>query len=181
MLQHELGQGQTAFKWHKRSRDNASQVVVSAASTEGPTTGVSSTVDPQPETDSGPEAQQESREGDNRERTTSSNQPKSLSTSVDDTTLEAQDAPLVQALSSMNTADSPSSSPTPDTPPTLTPDELAKVRAQVASVVALGNQPSPLISPACSSYFIEPMEWMGETLLGQVEGKVRLCDTSLLE
>ena len=64
----------------------------------------------------------------------------------------------------------------PSSPPPLTPDELARVRAQVASVVALGAQPSlsPLTPQACSSYFVEPVEWMQPMLVGQVEGKVRL-------
>ena len=55
------------------------------------------------------------------------------------------------------------------TPVPVTPTELAELRAHLASVVAMGN--SSYIK--CSSYFIEPVEWMEATLLGQVEGKVR--------
>ena len=64
--------------------------------------------------------------------------------------------------------------PTPTTPPPLTPTELARVRAHVASVVALGNQSTDHVSQACSSYFLEPVEWMEPALLGSVEGKVRV-------
>ena len=60
----------------------------------------------------------------------------------------------------------------PTSPPPLTPDELARVRAQVAS---LTTHSSPLTPHTCSSYFIEPVEWMEPTLLGHVEGKVRAC------
>ena len=60
----------------------------------------------------------------------------------------------------------------PTSPPPLTLDELARVRAQVAS---LATHSSPLTPHTCSSYFIEPVEWMEPTLLGHVEGKVRVC------
>ncbi len=62
----------------------------------------------------------------------------------------------------------------PPSAPALTPADMARVRAQVASVVALGNQSWVRVSSACSSYFIEPVEWMGDLLLGEVEGKVSL-------
>ena len=52
--------------------------------------------------------------------------------------------------------------------PQYSPDDLAKVRAEVGSVVALSSQPSK----ACSSFFLEPLEWMETALLGTVEGKV---------
>ena len=55
------------------------------------------------------------------------------------------------------------------TPVPVTPTELAELRAHLASVVAMGNSSSI----KCSSYFIEPVEWMEATLMGQVEGKVR--------
>ena len=60
----------------------------------------------------------------------------------------------------------------PTSPPPLTLDELTRVRAQVAS---LATHSSPLTPHTCSSYFIEPVEWMEPTLLGHVEGKVRVC------
>ena len=60
----------------------------------------------------------------------------------------------------------------PTSPPPLTLDELARVRAHVAS---LATHSSPLTPHTCSSYFIEPVEWMEPTLLGHVEGKVRVC------
>ena len=64
----------------------------------------------------------------------------------------------------------------PTSPPPLTLDELARVRAQVAS---LATHSSPLTPHTCSSYFIEPVEWMEPTLLGHVEGKVRVCCSEL--
>lgn len=64
----------------------------------------------------------------------------------------------------------------PTSPPPLTLDELARVRAQVAS---LATHSSPLTPHTCSSYFIEPVEWMEPTLLGHVEGKVRICCSEL--
>ena len=64
----------------------------------------------------------------------------------------------------------------PTSPPPLTLDELARVRAQVAS---LATHSSPLTPNTCSSYFIEPVEWMEPTLLGHVEGKVRGCCSEL--
>ena len=64
----------------------------------------------------------------------------------------------------------------PTSPPPLTLDELARVRAQVAS---LTTHSSPLTPNTCSSYFIEPVEWMEPTLLGHVEGKVRICCSEL--
>lgn len=51
----------------------------------------------------------------------------------------------------------------------VTPPELAELRAHLASVVATDSCSS---SPQCSSYFIEPVEWMEAILLGHVEGKV---------
>ena len=58
-----------------------------------------------------------------------------------------------------------------DSPPhtDVTPEGLAKVRAQVATVMSLSR---PSTSDSCSSYFVEPMEWMESALLGRVEGKV---------
>ena len=64
----------------------------------------------------------------------------------------------------------------PTSPPPLTLDELARVRAQVAS---LATHSSPLTPNTCSSSFIEPVEWMEPTLLGHVEGKVRGCCSEL--
>lgn len=87
-----------------------------------------------------------------------------------------EEVTLSESAISKDPAD-PISSPPPastesDSPPPFSPSELAKVRAQAALVIALGNQPSTLTSPACSSYFIEPVEWMDPLLLGSTEGKV---------
>ena len=172
VLPHELGQGQAAFKWHKRSKPGESAVSPR-------------TVRPPPGSGEGVEVlKQKTGEGEEDQ----------VAASLEDLQIQSQENtdrdchfPLVATgdISSEtgnsssgaesgtttggNTAKSPSSSPPP-----LTPDELARVRAQVASVVALGAQPSlsPLTPQACSSYFVEPVEWMQPMLLGQVEGKV---------
>jgi hypothetical protein len=63
--------------------------------------------------------------------------------------------------------------PVPDhTPVPVTPTELAELRAHLATVVAMDTSSSCSASPNCSSYFIEPVEWMETLLLGHVEGKV---------
>ena len=56
-------------------------------------------------------------------------------------------------------------------PVPVIPTELAKLRAQLASMVATDSSSSSS-SARCSSYFVEPVEWMEAILLGQVEGKV---------
>lgn len=128
-MQHELGKGQSAFKWHKRSKpetfslqDQPSDHLVAD------------------EVDSPEESEQQGGE-----------------TFTEDFTMDDS--------SSVN-----SSSPTSK----YSPDDLAKVRAEVTSVVALSNQPtSSHPSKTCSSFFLEPLEWMEPALLGTVEGKVR--------
>ena len=57
-------------------------------------------------------------------------------------------------------------------PVPVTSTELATLRAHLASVVAAESS-SCSASPSCSSYFIEPVEWMETFLLGHVEGKVK--------
>jgi hypothetical protein len=54
----------------------------------------------------------------------------------------------------------------------VTPAELAELRAHLATVVAMDTTSSYSASPSCSSYFIEPVEWMETLLLRHVEGKV---------
>lgn len=54
-------------------------------------------------------------------------------------------------------------------PAPLTPADISNAREEVIALRAKG---APLILPACSSYFIEPVAWMGQALLGHMEGKV---------
>ena len=64
--------------------------------------------------------------------------------------------------------------PIPDQPPVpVTPTELAELRAHLATVVAMDST-SYSASSKCSSYFIEPVEWMETLLLGHIEGKVKV-------
>ena len=199
MLQHELGGGQAAFKWHKRSRQDplpptygpgqgtvAGQTV--AALSDGKTgSPVEDTVEERGEgsldgfreietavadltleggratTSLGTGTAPDSPNGRSSEQSPQ-NQDTDGKEPNDHVTKEPE-APLGH----------PGTSPplTPTTPPPLTPTELARVRAQVASVVAHGNRSPAHVSQACSSYFIEPVEWMESALLGSVEGKVR--------
>ena len=52
-----------------------------------------------------------------------------------------------------------------------TSSEQAKVRAMLAEMVARDHQVRACY-PACSSVFIEPVEWVGSSVLGNNEGKV---------
>lgn len=56
-------------------------------------------------------------------------------------------------------------------PAPLTPADLSKMREELASIVVHGGQGSSTFA-ACTSYFIEPVAWMGQALLGHMEGKV---------
>ena len=46
------------------------------------------------------------------------------------------------------------------------------VHKGVKGSVSLGEGQKSDSSPICSSHFIEPVEWMKELLLGNMEGKV---------
>lgn len=203
VLQHELGGGQTAFKWHKRSRQHpppptygpgpvADHTVAASRDSKARSTaektvgergegsldgfGAAETALADLTLEGGGRATVSvdtgtapvSSEDHSQSKQTSQNQETDGSKEQEGlVTLPVQEpeAPLVH----------PGTSPplTPTTPPLLTPTELAKVRAQVASVVALGKESTAGVSQACSSYFIEPVEWMESALLGSVEGKVR--------
>ena len=49
--------------------------------------------------------------------------------------------------------------------------DLAKLRAQLASIKLTSSSRYDAI---CSSFFIEPVEWMAPLLVGHKDGKVRL-------
>ena len=53
-----------------------------------------------------------------------------------------------------------------------TPSPLAEVATATRNEVAQLAFSSPVLSPSCTSYFIEPVAWMGDALLSHVEGKV---------
>ena len=58
---------------------------------------------------------------------------------------------------------------TPSLLPTET--EASAMRREVGTLLAQRAVHSSL-SPSCTSYFIEPVAWMGDALLGHLEGKV---------
>ena len=53
--------------------------------------------------------------------------------------------------------------------------DLAKLRAQVASMKLTSSSRDDAM---CSSFFIEPVEWMAPLLVGHKDGKVRLMESS---
>ena len=114
-----MGKGESAFKWHKRTKPG-SQPHVKTTPTE-----------PHPQSEQ-------------------VNQPTTSTDSSEELQINEQGP----------TPESNISNP-------ITPNELAKVRAQVAMVMS-----QPVSDGRCSSWFIEPVEWMESSLLGTVEGKV---------
>ena len=59
---------------------------------------------------------------------------------------------------------------TPSLLPTET--EASAMRREVGTLLAQRAAHSFSLSPNCTSYFIEPVAWMGDALLGHLEGKV---------
>ena len=136
VLPHEVGKGQSAFKWHKRSKPGSSHADVTSTSKHKHSTMT------------------------NAESVCSDTTP-----STDDTNTKS-----VEKMESTN-QECPEGAGSPHllAHTDITPEGLAKLRAQVATVTSLSG---PSSSDSCSSYFVEPMEWMESTLLGRVEGKV---------
>ena len=169
LLPHEIGQGQAAFRRHKRSLDSStSKSVKHFSGGEG-------------EGGEGVE-QRDGGEGEGGEveaslRTLSQENTGSSgpSSSVANEHISSEPSNQVTAAK-VTAAKGTVKGGSPTSPPPLTPDELARVRAQVAS---LATHSSPLTPHTCSSYFIEPVQWMEPTLLGHVEGKVRACYSEL--
>ena len=178
LLPHKIGQGQAAFRRHKRSLDSSTSKSVkhfSGGEGEGGE-GVEQRSGGEGEGGEGVE-QRDGGEGEGGEveaslRTLSQENTGSSgpSSSVADEHISSEPSNQVTAAKGTVKGGSPTS------PPPLTPDELARVRAQVAS---LATHSSPLTPHTCSSYFIEPVQWMEPTLLGHVEGKVRACYSEL--
>lgn len=52
------------------------------------------------------------------------------------------------------------------------PTETERMRQEVGSLLAQRAAHALSLSPGCTSYFIEPVAWMGESLLGHMDGKV---------
>ena len=164
LLPHEIGQGQAAFRRHKRSLDSSTSKSVkhfSGAEGEGGE-GV--------EQRDGGEGEGGEVEASLRTLSQENTGSSGPSSSVADEHISSEPSNQVTAAKGTVKGGSPTS------PPPLTPDELARVRAQVAS---LATHSSPLTPHTCSSYFIEPVQWMEPTLLGHVEGKVRSCYSEL--
>ena len=153
VLQHELGRGQLAFKWHKRSNR---QVIQTGQQDEDKMDhakdGVSSDVEKTLSPSSG--------EGKEMEH---------ASTLPSSSNAHQQDGNAKGAEKEKEERSEKDRVPVP-----VTPTELAQLRAHLASLVASDSSSSA--NAKCSSYFVEPVEWMEPSLLGHVEGKVRERD-----
>ena len=122
VIQHELGKGETDFKWHRRSKQQSTSYIHTPSSS-----AISAIENAKPlcETD----------------------------------TTRTSDS-----------GDDPS-----DTAASLVPHasaEQATMRATIAGVVSRELMVKSKFVD-CSSVFVEPMEWIGRSLLGSNEGKVR--------
>ena len=196
VLQHELGEGREAFGRHRR---RGGQAVKSQASQQMGTVQGDQKMEEEGKQGEGgvsPPAQKESEvEGEREGRGGGEGVlPEGLPTSVGQTEDHEGASRLTQAKEKEEEVVSepavlggnpelnislPDPPPERETPPSplpepLSPSEVSKVREEVASMVALGRQ-QVLTLPACSSFFIEPVEWMGSQLLGHMEGKVCVC------
>lgn len=165
VLQHELGRGQMAFKWHKRTKQQSS------ASTSTKSQEISS--------------EKDGRQKEEEEEKPSSGVADDIVAQVSGKEKDNGVASSSVAAAHQEGADADGGNMVDqlaEQPPVpVTPAELAELRAHLASVVATDNSSSSFSK--CSSYFIEPVEWMETILLGQVEGKVRnieLEETSFL-
>lgn len=193
LLPHELGQGQTAFRRHKRSLDSSTSKSVKHFSGGEDEEGEEVEQRDGGEGEGGEGMEQRSGEGEGEggngvdqrgggegeggevdaslrtlsQENTGSGGPSSFVANE-----HISSEPSNQETAAEGTVKGGS----PTSPHLLTSDELARVRAQVAS---LATHSSPLTPHTCSSYFIEPVQWMEPTLLGHVEGKVRACYSEL--
>lgn len=50
--------------------------------------------------------------------------------------------------------------------------EVISAQTEKADIALFSNQLSPVAASACSSYFIEPVEWMEPMIIGCLQGKV---------
>lgn len=156
VLQHELGRGQLAFKWHKRSL---------------PTSAFSSTKIS--------ELQFELQSSPDKDGCHTNNVPDSCGENSSCSTDKEKELPTTVSSSLIPHQEDEKAGTDGGgkvdhvqeqlDPVPVTPTELAELRAHLASVVMADSCHS---SMKCSSYFIEPVEWMEELILGHVEGKV---------
>ena len=177
LLPHELGQGQAAFRRHKCSLDSSTSKSVKHFSGGEDEEGEGVEQRDGGEGEGGEGVEQRSGEGEGGEvdaslRTLSQENTGSGGPSSFVANEHISSEPSNQETAAEGTVKGGS----PTSPHPLTSDELARVRAQVAS---LATHSSPLTPHTCSSYFIEPVQWMEPTLLGHVEGKVRACYSEL--
>ena len=161
VLQHELGRGQLAFKWHKRTKQQSS-ASTSTKSQDGR----------QKEEE---EEKPSSRVADDIVAQVSGKEKDNGVASSSVAAAHQEGANSGADADGGNTVDQLAERP----PVPVTPAELAELRVHLASVVATDNSSSPFSK--CSSYFIEPVEWMEAILLGQVEGKVRNIELYIQE
>ena len=148
VLQHDLGEGKRSFQRYKRKKDKQGEVAQRRdEEEEQPIDDV--TASNQTSIQDDMKIIGEKKDGEVSEQAVlGGNQELSMA---------LPDSPLGQ--------DDPSLPPAP-----LTPAELSKMREELASIVVQRGQ--SLTFAACSSYFIEPVTWMGQALLGHMEGKV---------
>ena len=155
VLQHEIGRGQSAFKWHKRSRPPV------GGTTQPPMHRSKVTEVTDLKLDSAAQS--------------SDPNPNQLEPDWDGVGKLALD-PLPPPSDNVTTNQEVETPPTLGTGHTHPPQgyettELTRVREEVASVVVMGNQ-MVVGGASCSSYFIEPVEWMDAVVVGCLEGKV---------
>ena len=122
VIQHELGEGEAEFKWHRQSKQQPPSYIYTPSDHSSATTTTIDDARPLSETET-------TKTGD------SGNDPA---------------APLVPHTSA----------------------EQARMRATIADMMSRELKVKNKFVD-CSSVFIEPMEWIGQSLLGSHEGKVR--------
>ena len=156
VLQHELGRGQLAFKWHKRSIPTSAftQTKISESQSEQQTA---------PNID-GSQTNDVIDLNDNA-CSSSNEKEKKIPTNVSPSSIPHQE----DRKAGTDRGEKVDHVQEQLDPVPVTPTELAELRAHLASVVMADSCCS---SMKCSSYFIEPVEWMEELILGHVEGKV---------
>lgn len=151
VLQHELGEGKRSFQRHKQKKDKQGEVTQRREDDEHTTdqdnvTNVSTLARVQ----GGDVVSEKKDDGEaSGQAVLGGNQD--LCMTLPDLPLGRDDLPLP--------------------PAPLTAADLSKMREELASIVVRGGQGS-LTFAACTSYFIEPVAWMGQGLLGHMEGKV---------
>ena len=161
VLQHELGRGQLAFKWHKRSVH-----VPTSAFTQTKISESQSEQQISPNVDGCHTNDVTDVSGKNDNASGSSNEKEmEIPTSMSPSSILPQE----DEKAGTDRGEKVDHAQEQPDPVSMTPTELAELRAHLASVVMADSCRSAM---KCSSYFIEPVEWMEELILGHVEGKV---------